>query len=118
MAAGARIGIKLIGVMIGVPVSIASRKLVERAWVMARPDDPPHKPTDEGVRWVDAIAWGALSAVGVVVADLVSRTGAVATYKVITGNEPPPPKPSKSEKKQLKKEEKKASAGQQAAKKG
>lgn len=110
MSAGARIGIKIIGVAIGIPVSIASRKLVERAWVMARPDDPPHKPTEEGVRWADAIAWGAMSAVGVVVADLVTRAGAAATYKAITGNQPPPPKPGKSEKKQLKKEQKKARA--------
>jgi hypothetical protein len=99
MAAGSKIAIKLIGVVIGIPVSIATRKAVERAWAVARPDDPPRSPSDRDVRLVDAIVWGALSAAGVVIADLVSKRGAEATFKAITGNEPPPPKRSKSEKK-------------------
>lgn len=99
MAAGARIGVRLIASVIGVPVSIVTRKLVEGAWHAARPGDPPRRPSEGGVRWVDAVAWGAMSAAGVVVADLVSRRSAEATYRVVTGNEPPPPKQSKAEKK-------------------
>lgn len=103
---GARIGVKVIGMVIGIPVSIATRKLIEGAWHAARPDDPPRKPSEQGVRWVDAIAWGAVSAAGVVVADLVTRRGAEATYRVVTGNEPPPPKESKAEKKAVKSRQK------------
>jgi len=99
MAAGAKIGLKVLGMVIGIPVSIATRKLVEGAWHAARPDDPPRRPSEDGVRWADAVAWGALSAAGVVVADMVTRRSAEATYRVVTGNEPPPPKKSKSEKK-------------------
>jgi hypothetical protein len=99
MAAGSKIGIKLIGIVIGIPVSIATRKVVEKTWAAARPDAPPRSPSDRDVRWVDAIAWATLSAAGVVVADLLSKRGAEAAFKAITGNEPPPPKPAKSEKK-------------------
>lgn len=106
MAAGARIGIKVLGMVIGIPVSIATRKLVEGAWHATRPDDPPRRPAEDGVRWVDAVTWGALSAAGVVAADLITRRGAAATYRVVTGNEPPPPKPSKAEKKMLKSRQK------------
>jgi hypothetical protein len=106
MAAGARIGIKVLGMVIGIPVSIATRKLVEGAWHATRPDDPPRRPAESGVRWVDAVTWGALSAAGVVAADLITRRSAEATYRVVTGNEPPPPKPSKAEKKLLKSRQK------------
>lgn len=106
MAAAARIGIKVLGMVIGIPVSIATRKLVEGAWHATRPDDPPRRPAEDGVRWVDAVTWGALSAAGVVVADLVTRRSAEATYRVVTGNEPPPRKPSKAEKKLVKSRQK------------
>lgn len=106
MAAGSKIGIKLMGMVIGIPVSIATRKVVERTWSAARAEDTPRKPSERGVRWVDAIGWGVLSAAGVVVADLLTKRSADAAYRAITGNEPPPPKASKSEKKAQKSREK------------
>ncbi|WP_375477123.1 DUF4235 domain-containing protein [uncultured Jatrophihabitans sp.] len=99
MAAGAKIGIKVISIVIGIPVGIATRKIVEKAWETARPEAPPRKPTDADVHWSDAVAWGALSAVGIVVADLLTRRSAEAAYSAITGNAAPPPKPSKGSKK-------------------
>jgi hypothetical protein len=99
MSAAGKIGIKLISIAIGIPVSIATRKLIESAWHAARPEDPPRRPHEQGVRWVDAVAWGVVSAAGVVVADLVTRRGAEVTYRAITGNEPPPAKQGKAEKK-------------------
>jgi uncharacterized protein DUF4235 len=98
MAAGAKIGIKTMTIVIGIPVGIVTKKLVEKAWVLARPDDPPRKPSESDVHWVDAIAWGALSAAGIVVADLLTRRSAEAAYRAITGSEPPPAKPHKSAK--------------------
>jgi hypothetical protein len=106
MAAAGKIGIKLIQMVLGVPVGIATRKVVESAWHAARPEDPPRKPSERGVRWADAIAWGAMSAAGVVLADLVTRRSAEATYRAVTGSEPPPPKASKAEKKAVKSRQK------------
>jgi uncharacterized protein DUF4235 len=106
MAAGAKIGIKTMSIVIGIPVGIATKKLVERIWILARPDDPPRKPSENEVQWVDAIAWGALSAAGIVVADLVTRRGAEAAFRAITGSEPPAAKPHKSIKKLEKASEK------------
>lgn len=99
MAAGSAITMKLISVVIGIPVGIMSKKAVEKAWVAARPEDPPRKPTQRDVNWGDAIGWAALSGAGVVVAQLITRRGAEAAFRTITGNEPPPPKPTKAEKK-------------------
>jgi hypothetical protein len=99
MAIGAKLGVKLLTVVIGIPVGIATRTVVERAWKAAGPADAPRKPTEDGVRWGDAIAWGALSAVGIVVADLVTRRSAEAAYEAITGNPAPPGKAPKSSKK-------------------
>ena len=108
MAAAGKIGVKLMALVIGIPVSIATRKLVEAAWNAARPERAPREPSEEGVRWVDAVAWGAMSAAGVALADLITRRSAEATYRAVTGSEPPPGKPSKEQKKQEKEQKKQA----------
>ncbi len=99
MAAGAKIGIKVLSVVIGIPVGMATRNLVERAWAAAGDASRARKPSEDGVQLADAIAWGALSAVGIVVADLITRRSAEAAYSAITGNPPPAGKPSKGAKK-------------------
>ncbi|HKC28987.1 MAG TPA: DUF4235 domain-containing protein [Jatrophihabitans sp.] len=96
MAAGAKMGLKLISVVIGIPVGIVSKKAVERAWLAARPEDPPRKPSEPDVRWTDALGWAALSAAGIVLAELVTQASARATYKAITGSQPPQPKSEKN----------------------
>jgi hypothetical protein len=99
MAAGSKVGMKVMSIVIGIPVGVVTKKVVERAWIAARPDDPPRKPTEANVAWTDAIGWAALSAVGIVIADLVTRRSAEAAFKAITGNQPPPAKASKGAKK-------------------
>jgi hypothetical protein len=86
-------------IVIGIPIGMVTKRVVEKAWSTARPDGPPRKPTESDVRWVDAIGWAALSAIGIVVADLVTRASTEAVYRTITGNQPPPPKPAKAIKK-------------------
>jgi hypothetical protein len=95
MAVGAKIGLKMVSVVIGIPVGIMTKKAVERTWLAVRPEDPPRKPSEPEVRWADALGWAALSAVGIVIAELITRRGAEAAYHAITGNPPPPPKPGK-----------------------
>lgn len=94
-----KIGMKVTTIIIGIPVGIATKKVVEAAWAAMRPDDPPRKPHDSGVRWADAVSWAALSASGVVAADLLTRKGAESLWRVVMGTEPPPPKVSKAQKK-------------------
>jgi hypothetical protein len=86
-------------IVIGIPVGMVTKKVVERTWIAARPDDPPRKTSESDVRWADAIGWAALSAAGIVVAELVTQRSAQAAFKAITGNDPPPPKQSKDAKK-------------------
>jgi Protein of unknown function (DUF4235) len=106
MSAGAKISVKLLSVAIGLPVGIATRKLVERAWQAAGPTSRPRKPSEDGVAFADAVAWGALSAVGIVVADMITRRSAEAAYELITGNPAPAGKPSKAHQKLEKASEK------------
>ena len=106
MAVAAKVTIKAMSIVIGIPVGIATKKVVERVWTAARPEQPPRKATESDVRWDDAIAWAALSAIGIVVADLVTRRSAEAAYRAITGNEPPAGKPDKAAKKLAKASEK------------
>ena len=89
MAAGAKIGMKILTIGIGLPITIATRKLVEKAWLSVRPDDPPRKAAQEDTNWADAVTWGVLSAIGLVAADMAKRKGAEKAYKVLTGSEPP-----------------------------
>lgn len=89
MAVAAKIGMKAITVVIGIPIGIASKKAVEHAWLALRPHDPPRKPSEPDVHWTDALGWAALSAAGIVLAELIAQSSAKATFKAITGNEPP-----------------------------
>jgi hypothetical protein len=93
-----KIGLKLVTIAVSIPVGIATKKVIERAWTTARPQDPPRKPSDPDVRWTDAVAWAAISAVGVVAADLIARRSAESLWRTLTGSEPPTPK-SKDQKK-------------------
>jgi hypothetical protein len=111
MALGSKIAIKGISIVIGIPVGIATKKAVERAWLAARPEDPPRKPSEPDVRWTDAVGWAALSAVGIVLAELITQTRAKAAFRAITGNEPPAqPVKDENKKAENKKNEKKKKA--------
>ena len=97
--AAGRLVMKVMTIAVGIPVGIATKKLVDQAWATARSSETPRKPSDAGVRWGDAISWGALSAAGVVIADLVTRKGAEEVWRTLVGTEPPPPKTTKAQKK-------------------
>jgi hypothetical protein len=105
--AGSRIGMKLLSTLIGIPVGIATKRLVEKTWLAARPQDPPKHAHDATARWSDALGWAALSAAGVAATEIVTRKGAETAYRKVFHAEPPPPKPTKSEKKAQKKAQKK-----------
>jgi NADPH:quinone reductase-like Zn-dependent oxidoreductase len=100
-----KVSVKILTMVIGIPVTIATRKLTERAFAAARPNAEYHEAEDAGVDWRDALVWAALSGVGFAAAQLVTRRGAQEVYHVITGNEPPE-QLSKAQKKALKKQEK------------
>jgi hypothetical protein len=99
MAVGSAITMKLISIVIGIPVGIMTKKAVEKTWIAARPEDPPRTPSQRDVSWSDAVGWAALSAAGIVIAELVTKRSAEVAFRSITGNEPPAPKPTKAEKK-------------------
>jgi hypothetical protein len=86
---GGKLVMRLITLAISIPVGIATKKAVEGIWSSARSSDTPRKPSEAGVRWGDAIGWAALSAAGMVVADLVTRRGAEEVWRTVMGTEPP-----------------------------
>jgi hypothetical protein len=98
--AAGKITMKIMTIAVGIPVGIATKRLVNGAWNMARTEDTPRKPAERDVRWGDAIGWAALSGVGVVVADLVTRRGAEELWRTLVGGEPPARPGTKAQKKQ------------------
>jgi hypothetical protein len=90
-----RLVMKVLSLAVGVPVGIASKRLVQRAWAAARPDDPPREAKQAGVLWGDAIGWAVLSAASGVIAQLVTRRGAEEVWRTMLGTEPPAPKAAK-----------------------
>jgi hypothetical protein len=104
--AAGRLTMKIMTVLVSIPVGIATKKAVDHAWAAARPADAPRKPGERGVKWGDAVGWAALSAVGVVVTNLVARKGAEELWRTVVGGEPPPRKLTKAEKKLAKQERK------------
>jgi hypothetical protein len=85
---GAKIGMKVLTIAVGIPVGMATRKLVEKAWIAAGPDRP-RRASDDGVQWADAISWAALTGVSMAVADLLTRKGAEEIYHTVLGSKPP-----------------------------
>lgn len=85
---GAKITMKLVTIAVGIPIGIAARKVVERVWVAAGPDRP-RTAAEDGVQWADAIAWAALTGVGMAVADVATRKAAAEVYRTVIGSEPP-----------------------------
>jgi hypothetical protein len=85
-----KIGWKITTIAVGIPVGIAARKGVERAWVAAHPDHPPRGPQDPRVAWRDALSWAALSGAGAALAQLVTMTGASTVWRKLLGADPPP----------------------------
>lgn len=94
-----KIGMKVLTIAVGIPVGILTKKVVARAWVAARPQNPPHSPKQRDAHWGDAIGYAALASAGAVAAKLATRKGAETTWRKLTGLEPPPPPPTKAEKK-------------------
>ena len=107
------LGWKITTIAVGIPVGIAAKKGVERAWAAARPDKPPRAAKDPDVNWGDALGWAALSAVGVAVAQLATMKGASTVWRALVGVEPPPVQKARAE--QEKSEAKKAKADAKAA---
>src|SRR6478672_2314372 len=85
---GAKVTMKVMTMAIGIPIGIATKNVVEKIWIAAGPDRP-RTAADDGVQWADAIAWAALTGVGMAVADLITRKGAIEVYRTLLGTEPP-----------------------------
>jgi hypothetical protein len=79
---------KVMTMAIGIPIGIATKNVVEKIWIAAGPDRP-RTAADDSVQWADAIAWAALTGVGMAVADLVTRKSATEVYRTLLGAEPP-----------------------------
>ena len=104
-----KLSFKVVSILIGIPVGILTRKAVAKAWMAARPEDPPREPSDPKVSWGDAIGWAALTAVGTAAAELATTKGAATIWWTITGHQPPTAKDeSKADKKAAKKSKKNA----------
>lgn len=89
---------KVLSVVLGIPIGIATKKLVARAWVAVRPHDPAHDLKDHEAFWGDTMGYAALAAAGGVAAKLLTRRGAEQTYRTLLGVEPPPPPPTRAQK--------------------
>jgi NADPH:quinone reductase-like Zn-dependent oxidoreductase len=100
--AAGKLSVKVLTMLIGIPVGIATRKITQKTFVAVRPGAEYHEAEDAGVDWTDALIWAAISGVGFAAAELLTRRGAQEVYHVITGNEPPE-QLSKAQKKALKK---------------
>jgi len=106
MAAG-KVTMKVLTTVIAIPVGRATTKAINTAWATAkRGDSSARDPQSAAARWGDALAWAALSATGVTLAQLLTRKGAEHSYRAIMGTQPPPPDPTKAEKKAIKAQEK------------
>ena len=76
-------------IAVGIPVGIAAKKTIEKAWTTVRPGNPPRMARDPDASWGDALAWAALSGLGVAIAQLVTTKSAASLWRRLVGAEPP-----------------------------
>src|SRR5262245_7508950 len=93
-----KVGWRITTLAVGIPVGVAVKKVIDRAWDAARPGRPPRGTKDPNANWGDAITWAALSAVGVAVTQLATTKGATTLWRKLVGAEPPPYEKAKADK--------------------
>jgi Protein of unknown function (DUF4235) len=84
-----KIGWRITTIAVGIPVGIAAKKGVEKAWTALRRGNPPPTAKDPDATWGDALGWAALSAIGVAIAELITTKGAASLWRKLVGAEPP-----------------------------
>ena len=84
-----KVGWKFMTMVFAIPISRFVTTVIEKAWVKLRPNDPPRDPASPGTGWGDALAWAALSGVGIAVGRLVATRSAATAWRGLTGSEPP-----------------------------
>ena len=80
---------KLLTILVAIPVGRAIKKLIERGWTVARPENPPKNPKKADVGWGDALIWAAISGVGAALGKVVTAKGAAGAWRAMIGTEPP-----------------------------
>jgi len=109
---------KVLTILASIPITKGVQVVIAKVWSKLRPAQPTTNAQDPSVKAGDAIAYAALSAAGVVAAQLLTRKSAETAYRKVLGLEPPPPPPTRVEKRLAKQEAKEAKAAAKAAAKG
>jgi hypothetical protein len=65
------------------------RQSLDRAWRVARDEEPPVDPGSRDVPWRDAILWTVATGVVVGLGQLLIRRGIEAGWTRVTGEDPP-----------------------------
>ena len=67
----------------------AVRQGLNRAWKLARDEDPPENPASWKVDWREAIVWTLATSVVIGLGRLFALRGAAAGWQRVTGRAPP-----------------------------
>ena len=94
--AASRFAFKLVSTAVAIPVGRLITGATVRAWVAARPDNPPTNPNEVDTAWNDALIWAVLTGVGAAAGQLLTTKGADTVWRAATGLPSPRPKPPKS----------------------
>lgn len=89
---------RILSILLAIPVAKAVSRLVDKAWLAARPRDPQHDPKRNDTKLADAVAWAAITAAGATTAKLVTTKGAAEVWRLVIGTEPPTKKSKKKHK--------------------
>ena len=66
----ARLSFKVVSMLVAIPVSKLITKATVKAWVAARPEDPPTDPKAVDTNWADALVWAGLTGLGTAAGNL------------------------------------------------
>ncbi|MGI8697101.1 MAG: DUF4235 domain-containing protein [Mycobacteriales bacterium] len=84
-----KLGWRLIGIGLGMPATIVTRRAIEATWRATRGTEPPKNAGAVDANWLEAIAWAAASSMAFATSRVIATRAAASTYRTLTGREPP-----------------------------
>ncbi|HUG00553.1 MAG TPA: DUF4235 domain-containing protein [Longimicrobiales bacterium] len=68
---------------------LAAHQLLKVVWRESQGEEPPENPAASGVTWPAALGWAVASGVAIGLAHVLTRRGATAAFRAMSGGDPP-----------------------------
>jgi hypothetical protein len=80
---------RVLGISFTVPLTLLTRKVLDKAWRTTQGHEPPRNPRAPDARLSDVLAWAGLSGLTLAIGQFTAARAAAAAYRALTGRHAP-----------------------------